>query len=97
MHGLAWEAANVLTTCWETTIETPREMIGALVTVPLPERAGTTADDAKRLRLSLLVDDRIEVHLHAWRGRQWARVSAQVYNDRADIERLAHAVLSKLR
>lgn len=97
MHGLAWEAANVLTTCWETTIETPREMIGALVTVPLPERAGATADDAKRLRLSLLVDDRIEVQLHAWRGRLWARVSAQVYNDRADIERLAQAVLSKLR
>jgi len=44
-----------------------------------------------------LVDDRIEVQLHAWRGRLWARVSAQVYNDRADIERLARAVLSKLR
>ena len=93
MHGLAWEAAVLLTTRWETALETPRDMVGALVTVPLPERAGTTEDDARRLRLSLLVDDRIEVQVHAWRGRLWARVSTQVYNERADIERLAEAVL----
>jgi isopenicillin-N epimerase len=95
MHGLAWEAAGLLTTRWQTTLETPRDMVGALVTVPLPERAGATDDDAKRLRLSLLVEDRIEVALHAWRGRLWARISAQVYNDRSDIERLANAVLRK--
>jgi isopenicillin-N epimerase len=96
MHGLAWEAAHLLTTRWETTLDTPRDMVGALVTVPLPERAGTTKDEAERLRLSLLVDDRIEVAVHAWRGCLWARVSAQVYNDRSDIERLADAVLRKL-
>ena len=96
MHGLAWEAASLLTTRWETTLETPREMVGAMVTVPLPERAGATEDEARRLRLSLLVDDRIEVHLHAWRDRLWTRISAQVYNDRSDIERLADAVLRKL-
>lgn len=96
MHGLAWEAASLLTSRWETTLETPREMVGALVTVPLPERAGATQDEAERLRLSLLVDDRIEVALHAWRGRLWTRVSAQVYNDRSDIERLADAVLRRI-
>jgi len=96
IHGLAWEAADLLTTRWQTTLETPREMVGAMVTVPLPERAGTTDDEAKRLRLSLLVDDRIEVQLHAWRGRLWTRVSAQVYNDRSDIERLAEAVLRQI-
>ena len=71
-------------------------MIGAMVTVPLPETAGTTADDAMRLRLALLVDDRIEVPIHAWRGRLWARVSAQVYNDRSDVMRLADGVLSRM-
>ena len=96
MHGLAWEAAGLLTARWDTTLETPREMVGALVTVPLPERAGATDEDARRLRLSLLVDDRIEVALHAGRGRLWARVSAQVYNDRSDIERLAVAVLRQV-
>ena len=34
----------------------------------------------------------IEVQLHAWRGRLWTRVSAQIYNDRSDIVRLADAV-----
>jgi selenocysteine lyase/cysteine desulfurase len=67
-----------------------------MVTVPLPERAGATDDEAKRLKLSLLADDRMEVQLHAWRGRLWTRVSAQVYNDRSDIERLADTVLRRI-
>jgi isopenicillin-N epimerase len=96
IHGLAAEAADLLTHRWETAHDTPREMIGALVTVPLPERAGATDEEAKRLRLSLLTDDRIEVQVHAWRGRLWARVSAQIYNDRSDLERLAGAVLRQL-
>jgi isopenicillin-N epimerase len=96
MHSLAWEAAHVLTDCWRTTLETPRTMVGAMVTVPLPEAAGATDADAARLRLALLVDDRIEVQLHAWRGRLWVRVSAQVYNDRSDMVRLAEAVARRL-
>jgi isopenicillin-N epimerase len=97
MHSLAWEAGHVLTDCWRTTLETPRTMVGAMVTVPLPEAAGATDADAARLRLALLVDDRIEVQLHAWRGRLWVRVSAQVYNERSDMVRLAEAVSRQLR
>jgi isopenicillin-N epimerase len=97
MHGLAWEAARILVDAWRTTLLTPRAMVGAMVTVPLPEAAGATDSDAARLRLALLVDDRIEVQLHAWRGRLWVRVSAQVYNDRSDIVRLAEAVSRRLR
>jgi len=91
MHGLALEAGRVLTERWGTALHAPHGMIGAMVTVPLPDCLGATAEDAQRLRLELL-DDRIEVQMHAWRGRIWARVSAQVYNDRADILRLADAV-----
>jgi isopenicillin-N epimerase len=92
MHGLALDAGLALTDRWGTTLDAPHDMLGAMVTVPLPEEAGTTADDAMRLRLELLVDDRIEVPIHAWRGRLWTRVSAQVYNDRSDVMRLADAV-----
>jgi isopenicillin-N epimerase len=95
MHALAWEAAGILTERWRTTFEIPREMVGTMVTVPLPDDAGTTDADAARLRLALLVEDRIEVQLHAWRGRLWTRVSAQIYNDRSDITRLADAVLRR--
>jgi isopenicillin-N epimerase len=92
MHGLAWQAGQMLTDRWATRVETPREMVGSMITVPLPDSAGATDDDATALRLALLVEDRIEVQLHAWRGRLWTRVSAQIYNDQADITRLADAV-----
>jgi len=92
IHGLAWDAAEILTSCWRTKLDAPRTMIGAMVTVPLPESVGSTVEDATKLRLQLLVDDGIEVHVHPWHGRLWTRVSAQVYNERSDIERLAEAV-----
>jgi isopenicillin-N epimerase len=92
MHDLAWEAAGLLTERWGTTFEIPREMVGTMVTVPLPVACGTTDEDAARLRLALLVEERIEVPVHAWRGRLWTRVSTQIYNDRSDIVRLADAV-----
>ena len=96
MHDLAVEAARILTDRWRTTFEIPCDMVGTMVTVPLPRDLGDTDDDATRLRLALLVDDRIEVQLHAWRGRLWTRVSAQVYNDRSDMERLAEAVARRV-
>lgn len=96
MHGLAWEGAHHLARRWDTAFDTPRDMTGALAAVPLPERAGSTETDADRLRLALLVDDGIEVQMHAWRGRLWARISTQIYNELADVERLADAVLWKI-
>jgi len=96
MHGLANDAAGILTARWGTTVDAPRDMLGAMVSVPLPDVAGTTDEEARRLRMALLVDDRIEVQMHAWRERIWARVSTQVYNDRADIEALANAVVRQL-
>jgi len=92
MHGLAWEAGAMLSERWHAPFEIPREMVGAMVTVAVPQDLGSTDADATSLRLSLLVDDHIEVHLHAWRGRLWVRVSAQIYNDRSDIVKLADAV-----
>ncbi len=71
-------------------------MIGAMATVALPGHFGSTREDAVRLRDALLYQERIEVQLHAWRGRLWARISAQVYNDMADVERLALAVVARL-
>jgi len=96
MHDLAWEAAAMLTARWGTRFEIPRHMVGTMVTVPLPGEAGATEDDAEHVRLALLVEDRIEVPLSAWSGRLWVRVSAQIYNDRADIDRLADAVMRRV-
>jgi isopenicillin-N epimerase len=91
-HALAWEAGQLLAQRWDTTVTTPERAIGTMVTVPLPARFGTTSAAAAGLRDALLFEDHIEVQLHAWDERLWTRVSAQIYNDLEDIERLAHAI-----
>ena len=94
-HGLAWEAARHLAGRWGTALEIPEEMTGAMVTLPLPERLGGDEARATRLRNALLFEDGIEVQIHAWRARLWVRLSAQVYNEMADFERLGEAVLRR--
>jgi isopenicillin-N epimerase len=91
-HDLAWRAAQELTRRWGTRLECDETSVGSMATVPLPDSLGSTAEDADRLRDALLDDDRIEIQLHAGHGRLWVRVSAQVYNDWTDIERLGAAV-----
>lgn len=92
-HGLAVKAAHMLADRWGTRFEVADDDIGFMATVPVPERFGNTADAAGRLRDRLLFDHGIEVQLHAAHGRIWARISAQVYNEMQDYERLADAVL----
>ena len=93
-HGLAWTGARHLADRWGTDFVTPEAMIGTMATVMLPEKLGSTADDAARLRDALLFDNRIEVQVHAFRGRLYTRICGQIYNELADIERLADAVIA---
>ena len=95
-HELAWESGRILQSKWGTTVDTPRSMTAAMFTAPLPERAGSTDADAQRIRDSLLDEERMEVQMHAWRGRVWLRVCAQVYIEAGDVERLAEAVLKRI-
>jgi isopenicillin-N epimerase len=74
----------------------PESMVGTMITVPLPERAGSEPAEVAKLRLELLVEDKIEIQMHAWRGRIWVRLSAQVYNEMSEVERLAEAVLRRV-
>ena len=91
-HDLAWRAARALTSRWNTPLERDEASVGSMVTIALPDRFGSTVDDAARLRDRLLFDDRIEVAVQAGYGRLWTRISAQVYNDWTDVERLADAI-----
>jgi isopenicillin-N epimerase len=94
-HALAWEGAKYLAAAWKTDFGTPEAMIGTMATVPLPQGFGSTRPEAMVLRDALLYEDKIEVQLHAFRERLWIRISAQIYNEMADIERLARAVLAR--
>lgn len=91
-HSLAWTAAHLLAERWATTFDVPESMIGTMVTLPLPEAFGRTADAASAIRDRLLFEHGIEVQMHEWRNRVWVRVAAQIYNDMSDIERLGAAV-----
>lgn len=96
-HDLVWRAAHMLAERWGTTFEVPEQMVGCMATVPMPERFGTTKEEVVRLRDALLHEDGIEVQMHAWRGRPWTRLSAQIYNESGDFERLAAAVEARVR
>ncbi|MEZ5320045.1 MAG: aminotransferase class V-fold PLP-dependent enzyme [Vicinamibacterales bacterium] len=97
MHDLAWRAGRDLASRWGGTLGVTEAEVGAMITVPLPSALGETADQAVRLRDALLFEDRIEIQLHAGHGRLWVRISAQVYNDWDDVERLAAAVDARRR
>ncbi|OFW05839.1 MAG: class V aminotransferase [Acidobacteria bacterium RIFCSPLOWO2_02_FULL_67_36] len=92
-HSLAWDGARLLAGRWNTEFVAPESMIGTMATVMLPSSLGTTVEDAAKLRDRLLFEDRIEVQLHATNGRLYARISAQIYNDLEDIDRLGQAVI----
>ena len=92
-HGLAWRSAQRLGERWGRPWTTPETMVGCMITVPLPPGLGpASVDNAQRLRDALLFTHRIEVPVIARAGALWARLSMQVYNDDADVERLAEAV-----
>jgi isopenicillin-N epimerase len=95
-HRLAWEGAHHLARRWKTEFVAPESMIGTLATIELPASAGSTVDQAATLRDRLLFEDHIEVQMHAAHDRVHARISAQIYNDMADIDRLADAVLRRM-
>ncbi len=93
-HDLVCRAARMLADRWGTQFEIDDADLGFMATVPAPARLGGSGEDAARLRDRLLFEDRIEVQVHAVQERLWIRISAQVYNEWSDFERLAEAALA---
>lgn len=91
-HRLAWGSARLLADRWGVELPQDEAMVGAMVSVPLPARFGSTAADATRLKDALLYEDGIEAQVHEFRDRLLWRISAQVYNEPADVERAAQAI-----
>src|SRR5215467_4706530 len=59
-HELAWEAGTELAGHLHSSLLAPENMIGTMVSIPLPSRFGSTAEDAARLRDVLLFEHQIE-------------------------------------
>jgi len=90
-HALVRQAAELFAARFDGPLA-PAAMSGAMALAPLPAKLAATAEAAQALRDHLLDDHDIEVPVLAWSGRLWARLSAQVYCEVSDFERLADAV-----
>lgn len=90
-HDLAWWAGQHLAQRWGSAFDTPRSMIGAMVNVTLPASLATAkpGDVQAALRQAS-----IEVPVFAHPHGLTLRVSAQIYVDCADIDRLGDAVIA---
>jgi isopenicillin-N epimerase len=90
-HHLAWWAARHVSDAWGTEFRTPESMIGAMASVLLPERLGTTDEHAQGVQRSLDAHG-IEIPVHSAPDGLRARISAQIYCDRADIDHLTQTI-----
>ncbi len=91
-HQLAYGTAQAFTERWGTGLAAPESMYGSMVTIPLPDRYGERPAAAQHLKDALLYDEHIETQIHAFKGRVWVRLAAQVYNDASDFDRLRTAI-----
>jgi isopenicillin-N epimerase len=95
-NSLAWQGAHLLAQHLGTTFAIPKSMVGTMAAVPLPDSAGSSGEAAFALQHALLYQDHIEIPILEVRGRLYARISAQVYNQTSDIEHLADCLKKRL-
>jgi isopenicillin-N epimerase len=94
---LALAARRILCTALAIEPPAPEELIGTLVSVPLPEGKGIRTRDMLHLdplQERLLAEHAIEVPVISWPRwpRRLVRISAQLYNSVPQYERLAAAL-----
>jgi len=90
-HELVGEAAELLASAWRTEVGVAEPMRGAMAIVLAPVQSDGSAG-AAALHDQLWRDHRIEVPVIPLAGRLWLRISANVYNEIEDYQRLADAL-----
>ena len=95
-HALATAAAALLQRELGVIPAAPPGMRGATASLALPMTEPAGSRTAKVLHDRLLERHRIEVPIFAFADRLWLRLSAQIYNEMADYERLVAALKQEL-
>jgi len=99
-HELALLARDLLCDTLQADRPAPDDMLGAMAAVPLPDGTESAAPPlySDPLQNKLLFDHGIEVPIVPWPEppKRLLRVSAQLYNEPADYEKLAAALRSEL-
>jgi isopenicillin-N epimerase len=95
-HCLAVQARKLLCERLQLDAPCPEAMLGAMATVPLPERfqgrPRTSKIDAEQSRLYDEFGIEIPFFRFAQPERRWLRISAQIYNTLAEYEMLADSL-----
>jgi isopenicillin-N epimerase len=94
-HDFAVAAVALLAQRWGTETGAPEDMLGAMAAVRLPGERPATTEAAHALNNALWERHRIEVPVMAIGPHLWLRISAQIYNELTDYERLAAAIASQ--
>jgi isopenicillin-N epimerase len=89
-HALAVAMRSVLLGRLGVAAPCPEPMLGAMASIPIGP------GDSVALHDRLLDRHGIEVPVFPWRGQRMVRVSAQLYNELSDSERLAQALEQEL-
>jgi isopenicillin-N epimerase len=96
-HELALRGRDILANALEIDAPAPDAMLGSMAALPLPDGQSMTAPAlyGDPLQDTLLFDYNIEVPIVPWPGppKRLIRVSAQLYNEESDYEKLAKALL----
>ena len=94
-HDLACRAGEYLARELGTVVGTRDSMTPFMVSVALPKRFGAAKQDVADALIRKIRDEHhLEVAIHAFEGRLWARLSFYIYNDMEDVDRLLHALKS---
>jgi len=101
-RALALEARRILCDALQVAPPAPDDMVGSLAAIPLPDARGAVAAsplDTEPLQAALFEQHRIEVPVWPWpvAPKRHVRIAAQLYNERAQYERLAAALVTELR
>lgn len=92
-HELAVDMGEKLADALGTRVGTNGALMGSMATVELPRQFnGASQSEADSLRATLRNDHSIEVDIQSVQGRLWVRLSAYIYNDLTDIDRLLAAL-----
>ncbi|KAL6061598.1 putative L-cysteine desulfhydrase 1 isoform X2 [Balamuthia mandrillaris] len=103
MRDLITSATALLQDRWQTSdnVIAPSSMFGTMALVGLPENllqtvegssSASTSTDAKTIQDKLHYEHKIEVPVKCVQGKLYVRISAHIYNELEDYQRLADAI-----
>jgi isopenicillin-N epimerase len=107
-HELVIAGRRRIAEALEVESRVPDEMIGSMAMIPVPIRP-IPNEEIETLKASIVAEDRIEVPIHGWpvpAARESpdamptaiaVRISAQLYNEIEDFDRLAEVLAGRLR